>query len=160
MIGDPKAIQDARDEGPNWSEQRRACLRQAASLLGASDEVARDFEAQGVTLMEGFPLHVIAIVQGNGPWVASMKLARPDGVSEAAWSESLLVANGLAMMVEDWAFGLEDDGDGVLLMLLPEDLLDAQLLAGRLQGMLTMCKSVVAGADAMRSMLSGVGAEA
>jgi hypothetical protein len=157
MMGDPKAIQEA---GLSWSEQRRACLRQAACLLGASDEMARNFEQQGATFMEGFPLHAIAMVPGDGPWLACMKLARPEGVDEAAWSQALLVANAQTMMMDDWAFGLEDDGDGVLVMLLPEDLWDARLLAARLEAMLTMCKSVVAGADAIRSMLSSVEAKA
>jgi len=151
MIGDPKAIQEA---GLNWSEQRHACLSQAACLLGASDEMARDFVAQGATVLGGFPLHVLAMAQGDGPWLACMKLARPEGVGEAAWSQALLVANAQTMMMDDWAFGLEDDGNGVLLMQLPEDLHDARFLSARLEGMLTMCKSVVAGADAIRLMLS------
>ena len=157
MMVERKANQEA---GFNGSERRRQCLRQAACLLGASDEMASSFEAEGVIVMEGFPLHMISMVRGDGPWVACMKLPRPEGVNEAAWSDSLLVANGLTMMAEDWAFGLEEDGDGVLLMLLPGDLWDARLLAARLEGMLSMCRSVTAGADTMRSMLSSTESQA
>ncbi len=153
-------VQDNRLENLNWSQQRRTCMTQAARLMGADDEAASNFAMRGATLIEGFSLHLIAMAQGDGAWAASMRLARPDNVSEAAWSEALLVANGQTMMMEDWAFGLEGDGDAVLLMLLPEELSDERLLAARLSGMVTMCKSVVEGAEAIRSMSSSVGAEA
>ena len=161
MSGDRRALRAGGEEvGKDVVKARRACLREAASLLGASDEIARQFATQGETVMEGFPLHVMATGPGNAPWVAWMKLARPDGLGEAAWSVSLQVADNLTMMVEQSAFGLEDDGDGVLLMLLPADLRDAWLLANCLEGMLMMCRSVTAGAVAIRKMTAGAKARA
>ena len=106
----------------------------------------------GVVVIDGFSLHVMAA--GDGPWVACVKLPRPDGIDEAQWTESLLVANAHALMAQDWAFGLEDDGAGVLLMPLPPGVPDERHLTALLDGMLSMCRAVAGGATALRDMRS------
>jgi hypothetical protein len=155
----------ASASGPGHQDapDRRACLAQAARLLGAGDDAAKAFATDGAILVEGFALHVMAAGPGGGfdegPWLACMKLPRPEDVSEAEWSESLLVANAHALMVQDWAFGLEDDGAGVLLMPLPPGVPDERRLAALLEGMLNMCRAVVGGATALRDLRARTGAE-
>jgi hypothetical protein len=144
-------------DGQGWSDERRDRLVQAVRLLGADDRGAQALAADGMILVDGFALHVMAAGAGDGPWLACMKLPRPEGVGEAEWSESLLVANAHALLVQDWAFGLEDDGAGVLLMPLPPGVPDERRLAAGLEGMLTMCRAVVGGAAALRDMRSHTG---
>lgn len=157
----PAASASGQDKqnGPD----RRACLRQAARLLGAEDATAKAFAADGAIFVEGFALHVMAASPDEGfdegPWLACMKLPRPEDVSEAEWSQSLLVANAHALMLQDWTFGLEDDGAGVLLMPLPPGVPDARHLAALLEGMLNMCRAVVGGATALRDLRSRTGVQ-
>lgn len=151
MKGEAAAGSTGRQE---WSDKRRACLVQAARRLGADDQAAKAFADDGMTVVEGFALHLIALGPGDGPWVACMKVQRPEGVSEADWFQALLVANGHALMVEDWAFGLEDDDAGVLMMPMAAGVPHERHLAARLEGMLTMCRGVVGGATALRDMRS------
>jgi len=96
----------------------------------------------------------------DGPWLASAQFARPPEVSEPVWLDALLVANGQAMLVDDMAFSLEENGDGVLLMPLPPDLEDGRFLAARLEGMLSLCRGVCAGAVACAQAPQREGASA
>jgi len=139
-------------QGQGLSNERRARLEQAMRRLGADDQGARALAADGVVVIDGFSLHVMAA--GDGPWLACVKLPRPEGVDDAQWTESLLVANAHAMMAQDWAFGLEDDGAGVMVMPLPPGVPDERHLTAILDGTLSMCRAVVGGANALRDMRS------
>jgi hypothetical protein len=66
-------------------------------------------------------------------------------VAPAAWADALLQANAHAMLTADWAFGLADNGDAVLVMHLPAGQPDHRFLAGRIDGMLGLCRAVSAG---------------
>lgn len=123
-------------------------MRDAARLLGASDQIAQQFADAGTTLIEDFALHVLPAGPDDGPWVACVRAAAPSGVSEAAWSDALLLANAQAMLLSDWAFGMEDGSDAVLVAPLPPDLLDARFLASRVEGMVGMCRAVREGVSA------------
>lgn len=67
MKGEAAAGSTGRQE---WSDKRRACLVQAARRLGADDQAAKAFADDGMTVVEGFALHLIALGPGDGPWVA------------------------------------------------------------------------------------------
>jgi hypothetical protein len=136
------------------SGERRARLEQAMRRLGADEQGAKALATDGVVVIDGFALHVVTEGAGDGAWVACIKLPRPEDVTEAEWSESLLVANGHALMAQDWAFGLEEDGAGVMLMPLPPGVPDERHLTAILDGMLSMCRAVVGGASALRDMRS------
>lgn len=127
---------------------RQGCLRQAALLLGAHEPAAQAFADTGSTLVDGIALHVVASARPDGAWLATAQLARPADVTLAAWAEVLLMANAQAMLTADWAFGLADNGDAVLVMHLPADLPDHRLLAVRFEGMLALCRAVKAGSMA------------
>lgn len=133
-------------------------MRDAALLLGASDQIAQQFADAGTTLIEDFALHVLPAGPVDGPWVACVRAAPPSGVSDAAWSDALLLANAQAMLLSDWAFGVERDSDAVLVAPLPPDLLDARFLASRVEGMVGMCRAVREGVSASLGTTHGKGA--
>lgn len=147
-----------RHSWPNLSPQRKACMRDAARLLGASDPIAQQFADVGTTLIEDFALHVLPAGPDDGPWVACVRAAPPSGVSEAAWSDALLLANAQAMLLSDWAFGMEDGSDAVLVAPLSPDMLDARFLASHLEGMVGMCRAVREGVSASLGVTHGRGA--
>lgn len=142
------------------SPKRQHCLKDAATLLGAPAEVAQQFADIGATAIEGFAFHVLPMGPADGAWLASVQFPRPPEVSEPVWLDALLVANGQAMLVDDMAFSLEENGDGVLLMRLPPELDDGRFLAARLEGMLSMCRGVCAGAVACAQVPQCEGASA
>ncbi len=130
------------------SPLRRQCLKDAAQSLGADEAMTRDFAESGAIVLGGFPVLVLPGGPGAERWLAAMLAPRPAGVPDAVWIDALLLANGQAMLGHDWSFGLEDNGDGVLLTPLPADLLDADLLAARLDGMAALCEAVRGGVAA------------
>lgn len=146
--------------GLTLSPKRQHCLKDAATLLGAPAEVAQQFADIGATAIEGFAFHVLPMGLAGGSWLACVQFARPPEVSEPVWLDALLVANGQAMLVDDMAFSLEANGDGVLLMTLPPDLEDGRFLAARLEGMLSLCRGVCAGAVACTQIPQREGASA
>lgn len=133
-------------------------MREAARLLGASEAIAQQFADVGTTLIEDFSLHVLPAGPDDGPWVACMRAAPPASVSEAVWSDALLLANAQAMLLSDWAFGMEDGNDAVLVAPLPPDLLDPRFLASRVGGMVGMCRAVREGVSASLGTTHGKGA--
>lgn len=135
-----------------WSDARRTCLKDAVRRLGADDETARIFADSGCTFVEGLALHVLPLGSHDGPWAACMKLPRPDGIDAGEWSEALLLANGHALMLQDWAFALEQDGAGVLVMVLKPGVPDEHDLAAWIEGMHVMCQCVLSGVGAMREL--------
>jgi hypothetical protein len=123
---------------------RQACIRQAALLLGAPEADAQAFADTGSTLVEGVALHVIVSPRPDGAWLATAQLPRPADVAPADWADALLQANAQAMLTADWAFAMAENDDAVLVMHLPTDLPDHRFLAGRFDGMLTLCRAVSA----------------
>jgi hypothetical protein len=129
---------------------RRACAGAAARRMGADETAARAFAADGSILVDGILLSITAAAgSGSGRWLATALLPRPEGVSPSRWSETLLLANGQALLVAPWIFGLEPGGDALLLMPLDPQLDDARTLAAHFDGMLSLCKAVAQGAAAM-----------
>lgn len=92
----------------------------------------------------GMPLHVLQL-EGGQSRLLCMKLDKPQQVDESIWTQALLTANAYTMMTDDWSYGLEDDGDAVLMMIMAAGSDDPQLLAARIDGMVTMNRSVLAG---------------
>lgn len=131
------------------SPARRACAEAAALRMGADEASARAFAEQGAILVDGILLAVTATAAGEGRWLATALVRRPEGVSLPRWSESLLLANGQALLVAPWIFTLEQGGDALLLMPLDPRLDDARTLAAHLDGMLSLCQSVAESAAAM-----------
>ena len=126
----------------NPIEQRR----QAALLLGADETVARHFGATGELELDGSPLLLQPMGDdADGPWLASVRAFRPADASEDDWCEALLEANNVCMTGLDAAFGVDDGGDGVLILRIPPHFGDARLLAESVSGMLLLSRSVLHG---------------
>ncbi|WP_026433700.1 CesT family type III secretion system chaperone [Paracidovorax oryzae] len=132
------------------SPARRACLAAALQHMGADDGSVRAFAEQGMVMVNDVLLAIASLQErDDGRWLASALLPRPEGVSEARWSEALLVANGQAILLAPWAFSLDDSGAAVLLMPLEPGMADARMLAAHFDGMLSLCEAVSTGARAL-----------
>lgn len=73
--------------------------------------------------------------------MAVVQRPRPAGVAEPAWLDTLLQANAQALLAEDAAFALADNGDTVLLQRL-RGVGNALLLSADLYGALLLSQSV------------------
>lgn len=142
--GAPAPLQSSLSPG------RRACAEAAVRRMGADDTAARAFAQHGAIQVDGVLLSVAAAA-GNvsGRWLATAQMPRPDSVTPSRWNEALLLANGQALLVAPWIFSLDPDGDALLLMPLDPRLDDARTLAAQFDGMLSLCKAVAEGAQAL-----------
>lgn len=132
----------------NLSTARRACVEAALRLMGADDASVQAFGEQGMVMADGILLGIASLSdRDDGRWIATAVVRRPEEVSEARWAEALLLANGQAILLADWAFSLEERGDGVLMMPLEPDLKDPRMLSANFDGMLSLCLAVAAGAQ-------------
>jgi hypothetical protein len=123
--------------------------REAALRLGADEAVARRFGETGVVELGGQPLSLHPLQDDpTGPWMAVTRAARPAGVSEAAWHEALLLATTHSLAVTHAAYGLADDGDGVVMLRTPAGHDHPDLLAAELAGLLGLRQALVAGVQA------------
>jgi hypothetical protein len=120
-----------------------ACRRDAALALGIPAPVAAHFGETGLIEISGEPL-VLQPLQDDpaGPWIASTRAARPDGISEETWIDALLLANNHSQLLAHAAFGLAPDGDAVLVLRIPPAHHDPSLLAIQLSGLLALIDSV------------------
>ncbi len=123
--------------------------REAALRLGASPEVARHFGATGLIELAGQPLSLHPLHdEPTGPWLAVTRAARPAAVDEAAWCDALLLATGQALVVTHAAFGLNDDGEAVLILRSAAGHAHPDLLAVELAGLLQLRQALLEGVTA------------
>jgi len=123
--------------------------RLAALRLGASDAVAAHFRDTGIIELEGKPLSLQPMSdRPAGPWLASLRAARPASVSEARWCDALLLASSQSLLVTHAAFGLAPDGDAVLVLRVPPGHDDPALLAVEVAGLLGLRRAVQEGVQA------------
>ncbi|GKT23220.1 hypothetical protein [Acidovorax sp. SUPP3334] len=135
---------------PVLSTRRKACIREAALQMGADAAIARTFGETGETKVGTFTLSVKPLShQEDGPWVAIATMARPDRMPEETWTDALLLANGQSMLSSGVGYGLEDNGDAVLVRRLETQQESQQLLAVQLCGLLAMCQATREGAQAL-----------
>lgn len=145
---DPHSTPPMTSGGTTLSSTRRDSLKGAARILGADAASAEAFGSTGTAVFSQVPLAIHALSRRpDGPWVAIAQVARPEVIDASAWCDALLLANAQAMLLADVAFGLEDNGDAVLLMKMSLDDEHPALLAARLEGMAALCNSVVEGAS-------------
>lgn len=120
--------------------------REAALRLGASPEVARHFGATGLIELAGQPLSLHPLHdEPTGPWLAVTRAARPAAVDEAAWCDALLLATGQALVATHAAFGLNDDGEAVLILRTAAGHAHPDLLAVELAGLLQLRQALLEG---------------
>ncbi|MBB3281781.1 hypothetical protein [Mitsuaria sp. BK037] len=123
--------------------------REAALRLGASPEVARHFGATGLIELAGQPLSLHPLHdEPTGPWLAVTRAARPAAVDEAAWCDALLLATGQALVATHAAFGLNDDGEAVLILRTAAGHAHPDLLAVELAGLLQLRQALLEGVTA------------
>lgn len=123
--------------------------REAALRLGASPEVARHFAATGLIELAGQPLSLHPLHdEPTGPWLAVTRAARPAAVDEAAWCDALLLATGQALVATHAAFGLNDDGEAVLILRTAAGHAHPDLLAVELAGLLQLRQALLEGVTA------------
>ena len=123
--------------------------REAALRLGASPEVARHFGATGLIELAGQPLSLHPLHdEPTGSWLAVTRAARPAAVDEAAWCDALLLATGLALVASHAAFGLNDDGEAVLILRTAAGHAHPDLLAVELAGLLQLRQALLEGVTA------------
>ena len=116
---------------------------QAALVFGVAEDVARRFGATGLIELDGKPLALQPLGEDpEGPWLASARAMRPAGIGIDDWCDALLRANSCSLLGTEAAFGIDDDGDGVLVMRIPAGCGDARLLALNLGGLLGLCEAV------------------
>lgn len=136
--------------GPALSSRRKACARDAALQLGADEATARIFGETGEAKVGPFTLRVAPLShRDNRPWAAIATMARPEHVPAETWTDALLVANGQSMLSSDWGYGMEDNGDAVLVRRLETQQENEQLLAAQLGGLLAMCQATREGVLAL-----------
>ena len=123
--------------------------REAALRLGASPEVARHFGVTGLIELAGQPLSLHPLHdEPTGPWLAVTRAARPAAVDEAAWCDALLLATGQALVATHAAFGLNDDGEAVLILRTAAGHAHPDLLAVELAGLLQLRQALLEGVTA------------
>ncbi|SFD77941.1 hypothetical protein [Paracidovorax konjaci] len=150
MTTTPEIAEAASTPRLHLSPTRRACLEAAVRLMGADDASVRAFSEQGMVMADGILLGVSSLSErDDGRLLATALVRRPASVSEARWAEALLLANGQAILLANWAFSLEEGGDAVLLLPLDADLHDPRMLSANFDGMLSLCAAVAAGAEAV-----------
>jgi len=135
--------------------------REAALRLGASPEVARHFGATGLIELAGQPLSLHPLHdEPTGPWLAVTRAARPAAVDEAAWCDALLLATGQALAATHAAFGLNDDGEAVLILRTAAGHAHPDLLAVELAGLLQLRQALLEGVTAQAGAAEAVAAAA
>lgn len=118
--------------------------------MGADAATARKFGETGETTVGTFTLSVKPLShREDGPWTAIATMARPDQIPEDIWTDALLVANGQSMLSSDGGYGLEDNGDAVLVRRLETKQEHKRLLAAQLSGLLALCQATREGAQAL-----------
>ena len=123
--------------------------REVALRLGASPEVARHFAATGLIELAGQPLSLHPLHdEPTGSWLAVTRAARPAAVDEAAWCDALLLATGQALVATHAAFGLNDDGEAVLILRTAAGHAHPDLLAVELAGLLQLRQALLEGVTA------------
>ncbi|WP_284409572.1 hypothetical protein [Acidovorax sp. SUPP2539] len=144
--------------GPALSSRRKACAREAALQLGADAATARIFGETGEAKVGPFTLRVAPLShRDNGPWAAIATMARPEQIPPDTWTDALLFANGHSMLSADWGYGLEDNGDAVLVRRLETQQENERLLAAQLGGLLSMCHATREGVLALDAGSHGKG---
>ena len=124
----------------------KACRREAALALGIDAPAAAQFGETGVIDVAGQPLVLQPLhEEPAGPWIASTRAARPEGMSEEAWCDALLLANNHSQLLAHAAFGLAPDGDAVLVLRIPPAHDDPSFLALQLSGLLLLVDSLCDG---------------
>lgn len=118
--------------------------RCAAALgLGAPDIVAQRFGETGLAEFSGKPLSLQPLqVEPSGPWIGVTRAQRPAGMSEDEWCDALLLATSRCVAATHAAFGLADDGDGVVLLRVPAGHEHPDLLAAELACLLGLRQAV------------------
>jgi hypothetical protein len=118
--------------------------RCAAALgLGAPDTVAQRFGETGLAEFSGKPLSLQPLhVDPSGPWLAVTGARRPAGMSEDEWCDALLLATSACSAATHAAFGLDDDGDGAVLLRIPAGHEHPDLLAAELACLLGLRQAV------------------
>lgn len=120
----------------------QAALNDAALALGVPERDARHFAHTGeMQVGDAWLLLQPLDPHPQGGWVAVVQRPRPAGVAEPAWLDTLLQANAQALLAEDAAFALADNGDTVLLQRL-RGVGNALLLSADLYGALLLSQSV------------------
>jgi hypothetical protein len=126
--------------------------RETALRLGASDEVAVHLRDTGLIEVDGKPLSLQPMSdRPAGPWLATVRAARPAAVSEARWHDALLLASSQSLQVTHAAFGLGADGDAVVVLRVPPGHDDPSLLAAELAGLLALRRALQEGVQAVIS---------
>jgi hypothetical protein len=116
---------------------------QTALRMGASDAVAAHFRETGIIELDGKPLSLQPMSdKPNGPWIASVRAARPASVSEEHWCDALLQASSQSLLVAYAACGLAPDGDAVMIQRIPPGHDDPALLATEVAGLLGLRRVV------------------
>lgn len=122
--------------------QAQAALNDAALALGVPEPDARHFAHTGTMQVGDARLLLQPLDQDpQGPWVAVVQRPRPASVDEPAWLDTLLQANAQALLAQDAAFALAENGDTVLLLRL-RGAANALLLSADLYGALLLSQSV------------------
>jgi hypothetical protein len=122
--------------------QARPALNDAALALGVPERDARHFACTGqMPVGDAWLLLQPLDPHPEGAWVAVVQRPRPAGVDEPAWLDTLLRANAQAMLAEDAAFALAENGDTVLVQRL-QGAGNALLLSADLYGALLLSQSV------------------
>lgn len=118
--------------------------RCAAALgLGAPETVAQRFGETGLAEFSGQPLSLQPLlVDPSGPWIGVTRAQRPAGMSEDEWCDALLLATSRCVAATHAAFGLADDGDGVVLLRIPAGHEHPDLLAAELACLLGLRQAV------------------
>lgn len=118
--------------------------RCAAALgLGAPDAIAQRFGETGLAEFSGKPLSLQPLqIDPSGPWIGVTRAQRPEGMGEDEWCDALLLATSRCMAASHAAFGLADDGDGVVLLRVPAGHEHPELLAAELACLLGLRQAV------------------
>lgn len=123
--------------------------REAALRLGAGLDVARHFGETGLIELDGQPLSLHPLgEEPAGPWLAVTRAARPAAVAEEVWCDALLLATGQTLVASHAAFGLNDDGEAVLILRTAAGHEHPDLLAVELAGLLQLRQALLEGVQA------------
>lgn len=118
--------------------------RHAAAIgLGAPDIVSQHFGQTGLAEFSGKPLSLQPLQSDpTGPWIGVTRAQRPAGMSEDEWCDALLLASSCCVAATHAAFGLAEDGDGVVLLRIPAGHDHPDLLAAELACLLGLRQAV------------------
>ncbi len=123
--------------------------REAALRLGAGPDVARHFGETGLIELDEQPLSLHPLNdEPTGPWLAVTRAARPAAVAQEAWCDALLLATAQTLVASHAAFGLNDDGEAVLILRTAAGHEHPDLLAVEVAGLLQLRQALLEGVQA------------